>query len=936
MRSSRGPLLISLILAFAGCTPHEEPVVPAPIGSVAPSATAAASEPMPPEDPAPKGRLPADVRPARYALGLTLIPENKTFEGTVEIAIKLDQPRAVIWMHAKGLTAREVTVTPEGGAAIGAKLEQVNDDGVAALRPARVLPAGKATIRIVFEGPYLEQDQGLYVAKAGGQPYAFTQFEEISARQAFPCFDEPAFKTPYDLTITVKQDHKAIGNTREIKTEDAGSGMKRVHFATTEPIPSYLVAFAAGPFDVVEGPAVPPNAVRSRPVPLRGVAVKGRGKDLAYALAHTGEILGVLEQQIGLPYPYDKLDVLAVPDKGGAMENPGAVTFSEYLLLVDEATAPVSQRRAFAGVMAHELAHQWFGDEVTMVWWDDIWLNEAFATWMGGRATQAWRADTEAETHLLERVMGAMGSDSLVSARSIRQPIESSHDIRNAFDDITYQKGGGVIGMFERWMGRETFQKGIKSYLKGHHLGNATADDLMKSLSEASGKDVGTPFKTFLDQPGVPLVEVKAVCGDKPHLALTQSRYLPLGTKGDAAKTWQIPVCARYQAGKETKEACTLLTSKEGTLPLDACPDWVLPNADGAGYFRYQMAPHDLEAVLRKGFGKISVREKMSLAASLRAGFNRGTTPADEVMKSLAPFARDAHPLVANEPMGLVGTARDWLYGTPQQAKVEAYARSLYGARARAFSWDKPKSDADPEGAVLRQRILGFLANIGQDPAVRKEAAKRGRAYLGVGGDGKLHPEAVDPDLTSLSLAVAVEDGDAALFDLVLDRLAATEDDVLRGRLLGALGAARTPALAARARELALDPRLRVGETLSTLWPQLSDHRTRDAAWAWAKDHLDALIAKISPTRAAYLPYLAGSYCDEAHAKDVEDVFGPRREKLNGVPRNLAGATENIRLCAAKQAAQGPHMSAFFGGKKRLGVAPTRRKEKGDMGRAGW
>jgi alanyl aminopeptidase len=510
-----------------------------------------------------------------------------------------------------------------------------------------------------------------------------------------------------------------------------------------------------------------------------------------------------------------------------------------------------------------------------------------------------------------------MGSDSLVSARSIRQPIESTHDIRNAFDDITYQKGGGVIGMFERWMGKESFQKGIKSYLKGHHMGNATADDLMKSLSEVAGKDVGTPFRTFLDQPGVPLVEVKTVCGDKPHLALTQSRYLPVGTKGDAAKTWQIPVCARYQAGKETREACTLLTTKEGSLPLDACPDWVLPNADGAGYFRYQMAPADLAAVLGKGMSKISVREKMSLAAALRAGFSRGTTPADEVMKSLAPFARDPHPLVAVEPMGLVSTAREWLQGDPLQGKVEAYARSLYGARARSLSWDKPKSDAAPEEAVLRQRTLGFLANTGRDPAVRKEAARRGRAYLGLGGDGKLHPEALDPDLTGLALAVAVEDGDAALFDAVLARLATTEDDVVRGRLIGALGAARDPALAARARELALDPRLRVGETLNTLWPQLYDPRTRDAAWDWVKSHLDAIITKLSPSRSAYLPHLAGSYCDEAHVKDVEAVFGPRSESLKGAPRNLAAVTENIRICLAKKSAQEAPVRAFFGGKKR-------------------
>ena len=896
---------------LAACEPETPPATPPPPASVAPIVMPPA-EPMPPDDAVPRGRLPSDVVPLRSSLALTLVPEKPTFEGAVDLEVKLTKARGVVWMHARDLEISEATLTPAGGAPIAVKFEQVTPDGVVALHPAKAVGPGVATIHLVFKGSYHHQDTGLYQVKSGGEHYAFTQFEATYAREAFPSFDEPGVKIPYAISLTVKSDHRAIANTHEVAREDAGNGMVRVRFAPTEPLPSYLVAFAAGPLDVVDAPPVPANSVRKSPLPLRGVATKGRGRELAYALAHTGEILSVLEQQTGIGYPYDKLDVLAVPDKGGAMENPGAVTFSEYLLLVDEATATVGQKRAFASVMTHELAHQWFGDYVTNVWWDDIWLNEAFATWMGARGTQLWRADTEAETHSLERVMDAMGTDALVNARRIRQPIETTHDIRNAFDDITYQKGGGVIAMFERWMGKDVFKKGIHAYLESHRMSTATAEDLMKALSEAAGKDVGTPFRTFLDQAGVPLVEAKVACDGKPRVELTQSRYFPVGSKGESTATWQIPVCARYGVGKEVKESCTLLTTKSGSLPLDACPDWLHPNADAAGYYRFVMPKADLDKLEKKGFLHLGTREKMAVAAAIRAGFSLGTTPAKDVHAALEAFARDAHPLVADEPMGMVSQARDWLWGDPLVSKIESYAHSLYASRSKELGWDAAKKDTSPESAVLRQRVLGFLSGTARDAAVRREATKRGRAYLGLGGDEKLHPEAVDPELTSLALVVTVEDGDAALFDGILARLATTEDQVVRGRLLGALGAFRAPALAARARDLVLDPRVRVGETLSTVWQQLGDPRTRDAAWAWVSAHIDEVIAKVSAARGGFLPYLGGSYCDEKHLAEVDALFAPRVGKLDGGPRILSSVEESMKLCIARRAAQEKSTREFF------------------------
>ncbi|HLK45193.1 MAG TPA: M1 family metallopeptidase, partial [Acidimicrobiales bacterium] len=343
-------------------------------------------------------------------------------------------------------------------------------------------------------------------------------------------FDEPGFKIPFAVTLVVPSGDQAIANTPEVeRSPAAAAGATRVRFAPTPPLPSYLVAFAVGPLDVVRAADVPPNPVRPKPLPLRGVAVKGRGGELAYALGHAGELLSMLETYFGVPYPFEKLDLLAVPQLSGAMENPGAVTFDEPLLLFDPKTAPLRQRLDYAMVVAHELSHQWFGDLVTMAWWDDTWLNESFAEWMGYKVAQQWEPALRADLDFAEGTQSAIGTDSLVSARQVRQPIASADDIENAFDDTTYKKGGAVISMFERWLGPEVFQKGVRAHMARHRFATASADDFLAALSDAAGRDVAAPYRTFLDQPGVPFVEAALVCdgGAPPRLHLRQSRFLP-------------------------------------------------------------------------------------------------------------------------------------------------------------------------------------------------------------------------------------------------------------------------------------------------------------------------------------------------------------------------------------------------------------------------
>jgi alanyl aminopeptidase len=915
IRVARGWMVVVLALGCGGA-PGNPITAIAPADGPPPRAESGSREQPLAETTAPLGRLPGDVRPTAYALQLEIVPERDGFTGVTTIDVELTRARSVIWLHGKSLEVREATVTPEGGQPIPARFEQVDDEGVASLRPERALDAGRATIRISYTARFDRQLKGLYRVDAGGDHYAFTQFEAISARLAFPSFDEPAFKTPFDVTLTVKREHVAIANTLVEREEEIGGGMKRIRYARTEALPTYLVAWAVGPLDVVEAPAIPPNEVRTRPLPFRGVAARGRGPELAYALSETPRQVAELERYFGVEYPYDKLDIIAVPDfAAGAMENAGAVTFREWLLLMDAEAAPEEQRRAFAGVMAHELAHMWFGNLVTMPWWNDIWLNEAFATWMSYKVVAAIHPEYHPEVAQMESTLRAMGSDSLATARRIRQPIDTNHDIRNAFDSITYSKGGGVLSMFERWVGENAFREGLRIYVRRHRFGSATADDLLRALSEAAERDVATPFRTFLDQAGVPLIEVSVECdGTDPQqatLRMRQQRYLPVGSEGERAQVWQIPFCVRTTGG----EACTLLTEAEGTMtvPRTACTEWVMPNRGGAGYYRVALAAEATQRLMRpQVWSTLEARERLAIADSVGAAFGSASIAAADAFRALEPMARDPERAVATAPMGLVGFAREHLVAPAQRPAVEAYGRRLYGAVGRRLGWTTRPGE-DGETKLLREEVIDFLAMTARDPAVRREAARRGRAYL---GQDALDPGAVSPELAPVALAVAMEEGDAALFDRMAARFAATEDARIRGQLLDAMGHARDPALAERARMMALDPRLRVNEVMTPINAQMGTPETREAAWAWVRANFEGLEQRVASTRAGGMPWMAAQFCDEPHLREAQEFFGPRIERLPGGPRNLAGATEAIRLCIARVNAHRESAAQFFSARR--------------------
>ncbi len=869
----------------------------------------------------PVGRLPPEVRPTHVALSLVIDPGTPNFQGSIDIDVQLDDARDILWIHGRDLRPKLVTIVPAGGPPLETRWDQVTPAGLVALRPAARIEPGKATIHVEYEGTFGDRQEGLFRVTRGADHYAFTQFEPTFARRAFPSFDEPAFKAPFDVTLFVPKGDAVVSNGAETGRSAAPGGRERVTFATTEKLPSYLVAFAVGPFDVVNAPAIPASATRPVAVPLRGFAARGRGPEIAYALANTGPILAAIEGYLGVPYPYAKLDLIAVPEKRGAMENAGAVTFGEPLLLLDAKTATVGQEQALISVTAHELSHQWFGDLVTMPWWDDLWLNEAFATWMARKITGQIRPEYDAPARAVEATHGAMDYDVLASARAIRQPITGDDDIYNAFDGITYQKGAGVIGMFEENVGPKVFEAGLHAYLEQHRHANATEADLMQAISTAAGRDVATPFRSFLFQKGVPFVEATLSCGKQPALSLHQGPFLPAGRASAESMVWKIPVCARYDAGSGAKTACTVMTTMDATLPLDAakCPAWVMPNAGGVGYYRWSLPRAALKQLAEKGYPALTSAERLSFAESVRSGAINGRIPMADALDALAPFADDPSRAVADVPMALLRDGREWISDDAKALRAfEAFGGDLYAPARKALGWE-PAKGAAPDGdrSLLRRDVINFVAWTARDPGLRREAAERGRAYVGFGKDGAIHDDAVDRQLAATAMRIAGAEGDAALFDALLAELAKTEKEIVRERILAALTASTRPELSARALDLTFDSRLRGDEALAPLNGQLALPETRDAAWTWLEGHVDAVLARLPPGRAARLAWAGAVFCDAAHAEAIQRLFGDRAKKLDGGPREIAGAVESVRLCAARRDAAGPALRALFSGAKR-------------------
>jgi alanyl aminopeptidase len=897
-------LLPALTLLLAACG-HQD--APGNVAIAGPDGQA--------EERVPVGPLPRDVVPVAYGLELTVIPDEPQFHARAEIQVDITIPLSRIWLHGNGLEVTLAEVLLDDGSRVEATYEQVHTDGIVLLSLDQAIEPQRARLVFEYSREFSGGLVGLYRTEEQGDYYAFTDLQPIEARKIFPGFDEPAFKTPFDVAVITRKEHLAFFNSAEIGVEMLDDGKKRVRYATTRPLPTYLFALAVGPLDVVEWDSIPANEWREESIPLRGIAARGKGDKLRYALDNTGSMVAHLEDYFGIAYPFDKLDIVAVSDRLGAMENAGLIMYEEGMILLDD-DPPVAQQRSFGASHIHELAHQWFGNLVTMPWWDDLWLNEAFATWIEARGMEAWRPGFNFDRSLLARGLATMDEDSLSAARQIREPVADAEGMYAAFDSITYEKGSSVLAMFESYLGGDVFREGVRLHMRRFAYGTATVFDLIESLEEAAGSDVELEdaFRSFLFQPGVPYLSVELQCDSQgARVALSQQRFLPDGAWFSPDEAWVVPVCLSWDGDQdaETGEPCLLLDEKSADFRVgDHCPGWVMPNRAAAGYYRWRL-PDDQTSVLIAGAGSdIGPRERMSLADSLTAGLAAGTIRIEDYLLSLPTQAGARERSVVVASISAFERVFDHLLGPQQRDLAAAYASAIYGRRIELLGLPDG-AESKEEAALLSSAVTEFLAAYARDPELREALAEAGRAHVGytsVQGD---EGTTLAPDLVGTALVVAVQDSPPELFDHLAALLRESDDSLLRSQILEALGHAEDPLLLARARNLLLDESVRSSET-SPLLAALTHPSRLEGTWTWFEGNAPALVQRFPAAYRFYLPAYFKGFCAPGDSDRLRAVLGRFGDDVPGLETVLRQTEETVAICAAYRERHSADARRFF------------------------
>jgi len=848
----------------------------------------------------PTFRLPAAATPVRYSVNLTVIPDNDTFSGTVDTDLKLLQPADTLWLNAEKLTIKTATLAA-GGQTLPASVEMQPKDLVG-FHFGRSVAAGPATIHIEYEGQVSRKDsQGIFQVKDGDKWYIYSQFESIGARRAFPCFDEPGFKVPWQVTLNVPKSDGAFSNSPMLSETDRGeNGLKTVKFAETKPLPSYLLAIAVGPMDIV-----PAGTAGANHTVIRIIVPRGRAKEAQFVASVTPDIVNLLEKYFDIPYPYEKLDEVAVPFVGFAMEHPGLVTYGAGFFLMEPGQASLNGKQTVTSVIAHELAHQWFGDLVTTAWWDDIWLNEGFASWMANKIVNEYRPEWKMDIAELNGYQDAMQTDELVSARQVRQPILSNDDIQNAFDNITYNKGSALLNMFESYTGATKFQHGIQKYLRQYSWSNATSAQFLEAVS-LGDPAIPKAFSSFLDQPGVPLVTAKLQCGEgKPKLQLAQQRFLPRGSQGSSHQTWSIPVCIRYPAGSENLRACTLLSSDNASMDLansTGCPTWTYANADQAGYYVVRYPTEILDSLL-KDERTLSLMERVGLIGDIGA-LTQAYMPLGEGMALVPKFVHNQDRQVVTKTFSIVTAPNDQMVPDNLRPNYRRYVSDLYQQRARQLGWNG-RPDEGSDSRLLRPPLYRVMANLAEDPEFITHAKELANAWLG-------DHSSVDPDLAFTVLVVAARHGDQTFFDQLHSQVKKETDEDSQSKILSAMGSFRDPAIAKAALSLVLTDEFDNRQGIDILFATSNTLQTRDLAYDFVKQNWNALVAKLPDDFAGFLPFVAGNFCDPKRRADVQEFFKERASKTIGGPRNLQQVLEGIDLCMANKEANMPSVAQLL------------------------
>ncbi len=841
----------------------------------------------------PETRLPRNPMPQSQAVRLRIDPDKRSYSGSIRTELKVTGAVDSVLFHAEGQKLTRISLL-QGGDTISVE-RRSGPHGLVVLRASRPLASGPAALEVEFTALYGTRAVGLYKVVKDGRGYLFTQFEADDAREAIPCWDEPIFKIPYQLTLEVPAAQEALTNT-PIASVTTADGWKSIAFARTPPLPSYLLAIAAGPLEFTPVPGMK--------VPTRVVTVQGQSKLTGYAVEATPKLVGALERWFGTPYPFAKLDLVAVPDFAyGAMENPGAIVYRDDALLLDPATGTVGQRRSITNTHAHELAHMWFGDLVTMAWWDDLWLNESFADWMAAKITDEVYPDLRQGLNGLQRQQDVKQSDGLPSTNAIRTDFGSvGAGLQNV--GLVYAKGNAVLSMFENWLAPDVFRKGVRQYLKDHAWGNATAADLWKALDAASGSDVSAAMGTFTDQPGVPFVRVVPIPGG---VRLSQKRFSPFGVS-QPERRWRVPVTLRWSDGRTQRTQRVLLTDETQDVKLVGAGAgriaWLMPNAGGHGYYAWSMPDSMLESLASAAPEALNSDERVQLLGNLAMLLDAGEVHGDTYLAVLSHFGSDHEPQVISSVLARLGGARAAFVPDSAAASFAPYVRNTLGPALERIGLERRAGEDELLGTV-RGQLLEWLATRGDDARVRGFATEQAKRYLA-------DSSSVDPGVVDAVLQLAAQNGDAAMFDELVGRYERAAVPALRRRYLGTLGAFDDPALEQRALELMLSDRVQSSEALLVLmgFRNKGEH-TGQRLYDFITSRYAEIAARIPPPALRFLPMI-GSGCSEERLQATKAFFTDPSRAIPGVESTLERVGDQVHGCVSLREREGAAVRRYL------------------------
>jgi aminopeptidase N len=841
-------------------------------------------------------RLPEVAAPENYKLSFTPDLDKATFEGNETISIRVLKPTSEITLNAVDIDFHEVTVT-SGGNTQKAKVTPDKDKEMVVLSVEKPLSAGPATVHITYAGVLNSEMRGFYLGKDDqGRKYAATQFEATDARRAFPSFDEPAYKATFDITTVADKGHVAISNSK-VASDTPGPGDRHtVRFTTTPKMSSYLAALVVGNFEYIEGEA--------DGIPIRVYSTPGKKELGKFALETAQHVLSYYDKYFSIKYPYGKLDLVGLPDfSAGAMENTGCITFREILLQIDEKQGSVDLKKTVASVIAHEMAHQWFGDLVTMKWWDDIWLNEGFATWMSSKPIEAWRPEWNFNLDDVSNTGGTLNTDSLANTRPIHQAAETPAQIQELFDGIAYGKAASVLRMLESYLGEETFRAGVNAYIEKHQYANATADDFWGAQAKTSKKPVDEIMPTFVKQAGAPIINVKSQCsGTSTTVTLDQRRFYNDREKFQepSDQIWQVPLCMKSSTGAHK---CELLTKRQETFTLLGCSTWVLTNAGATGYYRNGYQPDAVRALASDAESKLTPAERISLQTDIWASIRVGREPVGDYLAFAQGLGSDRNRAVLDDVLGRLNYIGRYLVTDSDRASFRAWLRGYLTPILTDVGWE-PKAGESDEQRTLRGRLFNSLGYDARDPQVLAEARKLAEKVLD-------DPSSVDRQMAGGALAVAAMNGDEALYTRVMTALKNPKSPEEYYMYLFTLPQFSDPKLMQRTLDYAISPDVRSQDALGVLTSVMGNPEGQKQAWDFILAHWDAVQKAGGPFASAQVVGSTSSFCDAQMRDQVVSFFAAH--KIEAAERTYRQAIERINNCVDLRSQQEPHLASWLG-----------------------